>query len=73
MKIQITLALVFFTLMPVAASAETQNEQNACMSDAFSVCGHVIPDRDRVAACLAKNMSRISVVCRTECNATPSR
>jgi hypothetical protein len=65
MKIQIALALAFFTLVPAAASAETQDEQNACMSDAFSVCGHAIPDRDRVAACLAQNMKRISVACRT--------
>ena len=33
---------------PLAASAETQDEQNACMNDAFNVCGHAIPDRDRV-------------------------
>jgi hypothetical protein len=65
MKIQIALALVFFTLVPAAVSAETPNEQNACMSDAFSICGHAIPDRDRVAACLAQNMNRISVACRT--------
>jgi hypothetical protein len=70
MKIQTALALSFslalFALIPTAASsAETQNEQNACMGDAFSVCGHAIPDRDRVAACLAQNMNRISVACRT--------
>ena len=65
MKIQTALALVFFTLVPAAVSAETPNEQNACMSDAFSICGHAIPDRDRVAACLAQNMNRISVACRT--------
>jgi len=65
MKIPIAFALVFFTLVPAAASAETQDEQNACMSDAFSVCGHAIPDRDRVAACLVQNMNRISVPCRT--------
>ena len=65
MKIQTALALVFFTLVPAAASAETQDEQNACMSDAFNICGHAIPDRDRVAACLAQNKNRISVACRT--------
>jgi len=65
MKIRIALALVFFTLVPAAASAETQDEQNACMNDAFNICGHAIPDRDRVAACLAQNMNRISVACRT--------
>ena len=48
-----------------AASAETQEEQNACMNDAFNVCGHDIPDRERSAACLARNIKRISPACRT--------
>ncbi|MEA3024737.1 MAG: hypothetical protein QOF91_22 [Alphaproteobacteria bacterium] len=65
MKVHIALAFAFFALAPVAASAEDQNEQNACISDAFSVCGHAIPDRDRVAACLSQNINRISVACRT--------
>ena len=65
MKIQIAFALALSTLVPAAASAETQDEQNACMNDAFSVCGHAIPDRDRVATCLAQNLNRISMPCRT--------
>ena len=65
MRIQVALALAFFALVPAAASAETQDEQNACMNDAFNVCGHAIPDRDRVAACLAQNLNRISAPCRT--------
>ena len=64
MKIQTSLAIAFFTFVPTFASAETQDEQNACMGDAFSVCGHAIPDRDRVAACLVQNINRISVACR---------
>ena len=35
------------------------------MIDAFNVCGHAIPDRERVAACLAPNIKRISGACRT--------
>ena len=70
MRIQVALAFAFtfavFAFAPAAASAaESQDEQNACMSDAFSVCGHAIPDRDRVAACLARNLNRISAPCRT--------
>jgi len=68
MKIQIAIALAFFALIPVGASAETQDEQNACMNDAFNVCGDAIPDRDRVAACLAKNIKGISPACRTVMN-----
>lgn len=65
MKMKLAIALAFFALVPVGASAETQDEQNACMNDAFNVCGDAIPDRDRVAACLAKNIKRISPACRT--------
>ena len=64
MKIKIAIAFAFFALMPAAASAESQNDQNACMNDAFNVCGQAIPDRSRVAACLAKNIRRISPACR---------
>ena len=66
MKMQIKLALLGAALLilPVTASAESQDEQNACMNDAFTVCGHAIPDRDRVAACLVQNISKISPACR---------
>jgi hypothetical protein len=65
MKFQIALAAAFLALAPVAATAETQEEQQACMNDAFTVCGDAIPDRGRVAACLAHNINRISNACRT--------
>jgi hypothetical protein len=65
MKTQVALAFAFLALAPVTANAETPEEQNACMNDAFAVCGHAIPDRDRVGACLAQNINRISVACRT--------
>jgi hypothetical protein len=65
MKRHIALAVVLFAFAPVTASAQSQEDQNACMNDAFSVCGHAIPDGDRVAACLAENIKRISSGCRT--------
>ena len=65
MRIPSAIALALFALIPAAASAEKQDDQNACMNDAFTVCGQAIPDRDRVAACLAQNINRISAPCRT--------
>ena len=65
MKAQIAIALAFLALTPAAAPAQTQEEQQACTDDAFNVCGEAIPDRDRVAACLAQNINRISAACRT--------
>jgi hypothetical protein len=64
MKITIAIVLALFALMPATASAQSQEDQNACMNDAFSVCGDAIPDRARVGACLAKNIRRISPACR---------
>jgi len=64
MKAAIVLALAFLLLAPAAATAESQEDQMACMNDAFNVCGHAIPDRERVGACLAQNIKRISSACR---------
>src|SRR5262245_5936120 len=65
MRSQVVIAALFLTLVPVAATAETQEEQQACINDAFNVCGDAIPDRGRVAACLARNINKISAACRT--------
>ena len=64
MKSHLALALALVVFLPAAALAQSQEEQNACMNDAFQVCGHAIPDRDRVAACLSENFNRISLPCR---------
>jgi hypothetical protein len=65
MKIKIAFGLVLLAFMPALATAETAEERQACMNDAFTVCGEYIPDRDRVAACLARNVDSISAACRT--------
>ena len=64
MKIQVAVAFAFLALAPIAATAQTQEEQQACTDDAYNFCGHAIPDRDRVAACLHQNLKRISSACR---------
>jgi len=64
-KIQIAIVLAFVAVAPSTSLAQSQDEQNACMPDAFNICGHAIPDRDRVAACLHQNVSRVSLACRT--------
>ena len=64
MTIRFALAFGILALATASAIAQSQDEQNACMDDAFNVCGHAIPDRDRVAACLAANLKRISSGCR---------
>jgi hypothetical protein len=66
MKIQTTLALTVFAaaLFSAPALADEQGGSDACMQYAFSICGQFIPDRERVAACLISNRSRVSPACR---------
>jgi hypothetical protein len=43
--------------------AQTQEEQQACMDDAFKFCGQAIPDRERVFYCLVQNKTAITPRC----------
>jgi hypothetical protein len=45
------------------ASAETLEEKQACIADAFQFCSGAIPDRDRVFTCLIANKDVISAAC----------
>lgn len=63
-RILVGLSLCWLTLAPIAAQADEQQDQNACMTDAQVFCGQFIPDRERVAHCLMANHRRISVACR---------
>jgi hypothetical protein len=54
---------VAYTSAPAGAGA--QEDQQACINDALTICSQFVPDRDRVAGCLISNRSRISQACRT--------
>jgi hypothetical protein len=48
--------------------AQAQSEQEkraACQGDAFRLCSHAIPSRDRVRACLYTNLRQVSPACRS--------
>jgi hypothetical protein len=45
------------------AMAQSQDEQQACMNDAFQFCQQLIPDRDRVFHCLVANRTMLSQPC----------
>lgn len=66
MKIRTVSALALFclALAPAVALADPQQDQQACMNDAMTICGQFIPDRDRVGMCLYTNLSRISPACQ---------
>jgi hypothetical protein len=48
----------------LAAKADSQQDQQACMQDAQVICGQFIPDRERVAHCLISNRRKVSPACR---------
>jgi hypothetical protein len=47
-----------------ASAAGTPEEQRACQDDAFKFCGEVIPDEEKVKACLIHNLRRLTPACR---------
>src|SRR5262249_26391943 len=47
-----------------AASAETSEERQACIGDAFRVCWSAIPNRNNVLQCLVENKSQLNPDCR---------
>jgi Spy/CpxP family protein refolding chaperone len=64
MRFSALLAIGLLAALPTLSMAQTADEQQACVDDAFQHCGHAIPDHDRVAACLSQNFNRISQACR---------
>ena len=76
----LVLALLGITVAPVGVKAQQplnqqypyqrnpqidQQNTDACMGDAMTLCGQFVPDRERVAACLLSNRHRVSLPCRT--------
>lgn len=55
------LTIAFISSMAVA---ETTEERQACIGDAFRVCWSAIPNRDQVFHCLMDNRPRLNPACR---------
>jgi hypothetical protein len=62
-RITMAAALALATLS-TAAVAQSSEEQQACMNDAFRVCSATIPDRARTTACMIQNKSQLSPACQ---------
>jgi hypothetical protein len=52
------------TIWPAASWAYTMEQQQACMGDAFSLCGSEIPDVSRITACMIRRQTELSPGCR---------
>src|SRR5882724_13677969 len=61
---RITLAAFALATLSTAAVAQSQEDQQACMNDAFRVCSATIPDRARTTACMIQNKSQLSAGCQ---------
>jgi hypothetical protein len=61
MTLAVALALATFS---TAAVAQTAQEQQACMNDAFRVCSATIPDRTRTVACMVQHKAELSTACQ---------
>jgi hypothetical protein len=60
-----TLALaITLATLSTAAVAQTSDEQQACMSDAFRVCSATIPDRNRTIACMVQHKAELTAACQ---------
>jgi hypothetical protein len=56
--------LIVAAMLARVAAAETPEQHQACMDDAFQFCSDAMPDRERVFACLAEKRNVISPLCR---------
>jgi hypothetical protein len=64
-RITFAVALAVGLLSSAAAIAQTAEEQQSCIDDAFRVCSATIPDRARTTACMIQNKSQLSAACQS--------
>ena len=57
---------VLSTAAPASVSKPTAEERGACMGDAISFCIAALPNKARIASCLASKMSQLSPRCRAQ-------
>ncbi|HWP14850.1 MAG TPA: hypothetical protein VNM46_04435 [Xanthobacteraceae bacterium] len=62
-RISLAVALTVATFS-TGAFAQSNEEQQACMNDAFRVCSATIPDRNRTIACMVQNKAQLSAACQ---------
>ena len=55
---------VALTAISTAALAQSAEDQQACMNDAFRVCSATIPDRNRTIACMVQHKAELSQACQ---------
>jgi len=62
---RIALAFAILSSTPTfGAAAETPEVRHVCTNDANTHCADEIPDRERVYACLVRNVNQLSPPCK---------
>ena len=59
----VTLAVALWA-WPASGFAYTMEQQQACMGDAFRLCGSEIPDVERTTMCMVRRQTELSPGCR---------
>jgi hypothetical protein len=54
------------TAVLASVNKPTAEERGACMGDAMILCTAAIPNKARIASCLASKMSQLSPRCRAQ-------
>jgi hypothetical protein len=65
MSRSVVMALAMACALSAGAAAQTADEQAACTDDAFRICSHAIPDRERTFQCMIAQRDALSAACRT--------
>jgi hypothetical protein len=60
------LLLVALPTMTFAQLEATSERRAACMGDAIMLCSSVIPNKARIASCLASKMDQLTPRCRAQ-------
>jgi hypothetical protein len=62
-------AIAVLGILPIAAFAqleETPERRAACMADAILLCSSALPNKARIATCLASKMDQLTPRCRAQ-------
>jgi hypothetical protein len=62
----IGLQLSVLSTAAVAEIRPTVEQRAACMGDAIILCSSAIPNKERIASCLASKMSQLTPRCRAQ-------
>jgi hypothetical protein len=66
LKSAIACAVIVVGLTSGCRAEGTADQRQACMKDAFRYCSGEIPDVQRIAACMIKNLEKLTPACRAQ-------